>query len=142
MTPVDGPSRIFAPAMLAGLLALAAPAALAQSAGDGHDDNPFERDGFENESFPETLEDLPGRVEEAMRGLIDRMKPTIEDAFELMDVLGEIDSPKNYEKPVILPNGDILIRRSPDAPDWDPEVDDLDDGPRPPHLDPNEGTPI
>lgn len=132
MTPVHGPSRIVAPAVLASLIALATPAALAQT-GD---------DGFEGESFPETLEDLPGRVEEAMRGLIDRMKPTIEDAFELMDVLGEIDSPKNYEKPEILPNGDILIRRSPDAPGWDPELDDLDDGPRPPHLDPNEGTPI
>ncbi|HUF57595.1 MAG TPA: hypothetical protein VMM55_13660 [Thermohalobaculum sp.] len=132
MKPDHRPSRMFAPAMLAGLLALGGPAALAQSEGDGSGD----------ESFPEALDNLPGRVEEAMRGLLDRMKPTIEDAFELMDVLGEIDSPKHYEKPAILPNGDILIRRSPDAPEWDPEVDDLDDGPRPRHLDPNEGTPI
>jgi hypothetical protein len=36
------------------------------------------------------------------------------------DVFREVDSLANYEAPAIQPNGDILIRRSPDAPAWDP----------------------
>jgi hypothetical protein len=34
------------------------------------------------------------------------------------DVFREVDSLANYEAPTIQANGDILIRRSPDAPAW------------------------
>ena len=36
------------------------------------------------------------------------------------DVFREVDSLTNYEAPAIQPNGDVLIRRSPDAPAWTP----------------------
>lgn len=36
------------------------------------------------------------------------------------DVFREVDSLANYEAPAIQPNGDILIRRSSDAPGWTP----------------------
>lgn len=67
-------------------------------------------------------EDIPDRLDDALRGLLDSVKPRLEDMFEMLGVLEQIDSPANYEKPVILPNGDILIRRSPDAPEWDPDA--------------------
>ena len=123
--------RLLVPAALAGCLAVGGSAVLAQTSEPESEAEPLDR-----------LEELPDRIGEAMRGLIDRMKPTLEDAFELMDVLGEIDSPAHYERPVVLPNGDILIRRRADAPEWSPDDEELETGPRPPHLDPNEGTPI
>ena len=133
MKPVHGRSRFVFPAVLAGAVALAGPAALAQTDDLARSDH--------DERFTDGLEDIPGQVEQALRGLIDRMKPMVDDATDLMDVLGEIDSPQHYDKPVILPNGDILIRRSPDAPEWDAD-ENIEDRPRPRHLDPNEGTPI
>lgn len=124
--------RLLAAATVGVALGFAGTAALAQA-------------DFGRDSLPERLDELPGRVEEAMRGLLDRMKPAIEDAFELYGVLEQIDSPANYDKPVVLPNGDILISRSPDAPDWDAAPDapeDTPSGPRQRNIDPNEGTPI
>ena len=37
-----------------------------------------------------------------------------------VDVFDRVDSITNYQPPEILPNGDILIRRNPDAPAWPP----------------------
>uniref|UniRef100_A4WPH5 AAA+ family ATPase n=1 Tax=Cereibacter sphaeroides (strain ATCC 17025 / ATH 2.4.3) TaxID=349102 RepID=A4WPH5_CERS5 len=58
------------------------------------------------------------------RGLIDRMEPTMRDMGEAMgelqpalrDLLAKVDDLRNYEAPERLPNGDIIIRRKPDAP--------------------------
>lgn len=132
MRSAFGPARLAAAAALAGLLGLAGTAALGQA-------------DLEAEDLPERLEEIPGLMEETMRGLLDRMKPALEDAFDLFEVLEQIDSPANYDKPVILPNGDILIRRSADAPEWDPDTDDPADrspGPGRRNLDPNEATRI
>ena len=42
--------------------------------------------------------------------------PTIEGLGALIETLDRVDSLENYEKPEILPNGDIVIRRKPGAP--------------------------
>jgi len=44
-----------------------------------------------------------------LRGLMNEMEPAIDDLE-------------------FLPNGDIIIRRSPDAPPWDADVEDEDNG--------------
>ena len=77
-----------------------------------------------------------------MRGLMEEMEPAIEglqDSLEDMgtalsdfmgsvgpafaDVLNQVDDFRNYEAPEFLPNGDIIMRRSPDAPVWEPNPD-------------------
>ncbi len=75
-----------------------------------------------------------------MRGLMTEMEPAIEglrDTFDEMgpafaefaqtvgpafaELLDQVDDLRNYEAPEFLPNGDIILRRSPDAPIWMPE---------------------
>lgn len=66
-----------------------------------------------------TLDDLGKQADElaqgmepALRMLTDEMGPA------LMALLARIDDIKNYEAPEFLDNGDIIIRRSPDAPPY------------------------
>lgn len=73
------------------------------------------------------------------RGIIDEIEPAIDDfkgmakelepALELLatkmgpallDIMNRLDSVRYYEAPEILPNGDIIIRRSLDAPEYVP----------------------
>jgi hypothetical protein len=82
-----------------------------------------------------------------LRGLMTEVEPAItdlRDSFEEMgpaiaefaqsvgpafaDLLNQVDDFRNYEAPEFLPNGDIIIRRSPDAPAWepDPETGDIE----------------
>ncbi len=75
-----------------------------------------------------------------MRGLMTEMEPVItdlRDSFEEMgpafgefaqavgpafaELLNQVDDFRNYEAPEFLPNGDIIIRRKPDAPAWEPD---------------------
>lgn len=77
-----------------------------------------------------------------LRGLLTEVEPAIEDLREgleemgpafaefaqafgpaLADLLNKVDDFRNYEAPEFLPNGDIIIRRAPDAPVWQPEPD-------------------
>lgn len=80
------------------------------------------------------------------RGIMSEMEPSIDDftgmaqelepALEmlasemgpaLMELIQTLDSVRYYERPEILPNGDIIIRRSPDAPEYEPrEVEPID----------------
>lgn len=64
-----------------------------------------------------------------LEGMLDQMRPMLEEArpfFEeelvpFVERMGElIDDLSSYELPERLPNGDILIRRSPDAPPMEP----------------------
>ncbi|MCA0042977.1 AAA+ family ATPase [Celeribacter litoreus] len=56
-----------------------------------------------------------------LEDLMDDLSPLLEDLQGLMVDLN------SYEPPVILPNGDILIRRKPDAPEYTPPpVEDED----------------
>jgi len=83
-----------------------------------------------------------------LRGLMSEMEPAIDDLTEMMEefgpamqmfademgpvlseMLSKIDDIRHYEQPEFLPNGDIIIRRSPDAPPWEaPVVTDDDTG--------------
>lgn len=56
-----------------------------------------------------------------MRALAEQFGPAIAPAFERMMAL--VDDMTNYEMPVMLENGDILIRRKPDAPKVEPPAD-------------------
>lgn len=56
------------------------------------------------------LTDLATELEPQMRAFVDEMGP------RLTDLLGLIDDIQFYEAPEMLENGDIIIRRRPDAP--------------------------
>lgn len=71
-------------------------------------------------------------AEETMRGLIDEMKPEIENFMDeigpeleglfseliprLQELTDQLGGLSQYEMPEVLPNGDIIIRRKPSAP--------------------------
>ena len=67
-----------------------------------------------------------------LEGLRDEMAPVLEEVrpfleeemLPFLEQLGSlIDDITVYELPERLPNGDIIIRRSPDAPPWEPIED-------------------
>ncbi len=59
---------------------------------------------------------LSEQLDEVFRNLIERMKPALDELLETLEVLEGIDSIEHYQRPEILPNGDIIIRRREDAP--------------------------
>ena len=66
------------------------------------------------------IEDFRGFAEMAephLRALLSEMGPA------LMQVLDRIDDIANYEAPEILDNGDIIIRRRREAPEFTPDPD-------------------
>ena len=86
------------------------------------------------------------------RGLIEEVTPPLQElagigqdllpTFQLLaeemgpalaEVLGRIDSIAYYEPPALLPNGDIILRRSADAPPWvpPPPVAEQEEAPEP-----------
>ena len=79
------------------------------------------------------------------RGLMTEMEPAMRDFSDFADeagpamqlflqemgdglrtIIATVDDLRNYQPPEFLPNGDIVIRRKPDAPTWMPP--DLQDG--------------
>ena len=70
-----------------------------------------------------------------LRGLADQIEPALQDFADQMGpafirLMAAIDDIGNYDMPEFMPNGDIIIRRSPDAPPFTPpavapEVTDL-----------------
>jgi len=106
------PSRLLAvPALV---LCLAAAPALAQSP------------SVPAPSGPELR--LPEKLDQALRDMMDHMKPALDDLLDTLEVFEQIDGLEYYERPEILPNGDIIIRRRGDAPLWQPPAP-LDQGP-------------
>ncbi|GGL67805.1 hypothetical protein [Wenxinia marina] len=88
-------------------------------------------------------DDGPGLMQQGadmfFRGLMSEMSPAVEDFRDFAEqagpalrtfidemgddfrtVIATVDDLSNYEGPEFLPNGDIIIRRRPDAPDWVP----------------------
>jgi hypothetical protein len=59
---------------------------------------------------------LSGKLDEALRHLMERMKPALDGFLETLEVLEGIDGIEHYQRPEMLPNGDIIIRRREDAP--------------------------
>lgn len=78
----------------------------------------------------EGMEDMSDEMADALRNLTTEMGPALRDLVELVDEIG------HYEAPEVLDNGDIIIRRKPDAPPYEaPELPDLpgeDDAPQEP----------
>lgn len=77
----------------------------------------------ETETTPEAdlrrgLELLGQGAREMLEGLMDEMRPLLEEEvvpmLERLSAL--VDDLSHYQLPELLPNGDILIRRAPDAP--------------------------
>lgn len=65
------------------------------------------------------------QVGEGMSGIVSRLGPALQDLAVLVDDIA------NYQTPERLENGDILIRRSPDAPPPPPIGENLRDLARP-----------
>lgn len=83
-----------------------------------------------------------------LRGLMADMEPAIDGLRGTLDDIGpfvgefmremgpglsalatRIDDIRHYSAPEFLPNGDIILRRKPDAPDWQPDPEpDTDPG--------------
>ena len=59
---------------------------------------------------------LSERLDEAFRDLMEQMRPALDELLETLEVFEGIDDFKHYQRPEILPNGDIIIRRREDAP--------------------------
>ncbi|MEM6933325.1 MAG: hypothetical protein AAF526_07000 [Pseudomonadota bacterium] len=77
-----------------------------------------------------TLPELQRKLGEALRSLSDNLAPVIEDMTESFGILEQIDDIENYSPPEMLPNGDIIIRRHPEAPPYTaPEDPDAEQAP-------------
>ncbi|SLN39584.1 hypothetical protein [Pseudooctadecabacter jejudonensis] len=68
----------------------------------------------EMEPAIDEFSDMAQELEPALELLATEMGPA------LMELVRTLDSVRYYEAPEILPNGDIIIRRSPDAPEFTP----------------------
>jgi hypothetical protein len=77
-----------------------------------------------------TLRELEGMTEEMAQQLepaLEFLSTEIGPAF--MELVSRIDDLRNYEMPEFLENGDIIIRRSPDAPPFvPPAAEDIPEG--------------
>ena len=60
----------------------------------------------------EGMEDMSDEMRDALSSLTSEMGPAMRDLLDLIDEIG------NYDAPEVLDNGDILIRRKPDAPPY------------------------
>jgi hypothetical protein len=94
------------------------------------------------QSSPE--QDLGETLDKALRNLMEKMAPALDDALKTVEPLMNqaletmrefdvVDDPRHYQMPEVLPNGDIIIRRRPDAPELpsrDETQTDLGDGVR------------
>lgn len=108
-------------------IGLCATPALAQ------DDNAEITDGFNlmEEGAKLLMRGLMSEVAPALtdlRGSLEEMGPQLGEFVltmgpALSDLLNQVDDFSNYQPPEFLPNGDIIIRRKPDAPLWLPQSD-------------------
>ena len=71
----------------------------------------------EMEPAIEDFREFAKMAEPHLRALLSEMGPA------LMGVLDRIDDIANYEAPEILDNGDIILRRKRDAPEFTPDPD-------------------
>lgn len=90
----------------AGVAALAF-AVLVPAVALGQDDEP---------SFDLDLDALKERFDRAWDSVVEELEPAFESLARTLATMERIDSLDHYEEPVMLENGDILIRRKADAP--------------------------
>jgi len=76
-------------------------------------------EGLLNEMEPalDEMQNLAESMGPGLAQMMDQMGPAFADLMERIDDLS------NYEPPVMLPNGDIIIRRKPDAPELEPPIE-------------------
>ena len=65
-------------------------------------------------------EPLSESLERILRELMDEVGPALDELSETLEIFDRIDNLKHYERPDVLPNGDIIIRRREDAPPYIP----------------------
>lgn len=94
-------------------------------------ETPSEGDSLMKRGFDMFLEGLEEEMGEVFRDLQDQAgsaAPALRDFFTRMgpalaDLMEQVEDWSRYEPPVMLPNGDILIRRKPDpAPEPAPDA--------------------
>lgn len=83
--------------------------------------------GAHAQSSPELR--LPEELDETFRKMMEELKPALDEMFRYMESFKGIDDPRYYELPEVLPNGDIIIRRRPDAPPFQPREPEDDEAP-------------
>lgn len=72
--------------------------------------------------------ELPDRMDDALRRMMDDLKPALDETLKLMESFEAIGDPRHYHLPEVLPNGDIILRRKEDAPPFqEPESDAPED---------------
>lgn len=104
-------------ALTFGVLTMAALPALAQEEAAEQETSLWDWGmSFLGENVPEELAPLGD-----MKALLDQFGPAVAPALEKMMAL--VDDMTNYELPEMLENGDIIIRRKPDAPVVTPPAD-------------------
>lgn len=82
-----------------------------------------------DDSMPGPDKPISEQLEEAIRGLVESVEPALERLRDTFRVFERVDSLEHYEEPEILPNGDIIIRRKPDAPALQTETPDEPESP-------------
>lgn len=118
------------------ILALSLCLAAAPAAADTHTSETEEGFNLMEEGAKMLLRGLLSEMEPSMdelRGMVDEIGPALEMfRAELGPRLGMmmdlVDDFGNYGNPEILPNGDIIIRRNPDAPQIAPPIEPAPDG--------------
>ena len=79
---------------------------------------------------------LPEELDETLRRMMDELKPALKQMFEMIESFEGVDDLRHYQMPEVLPNGDIIIRRRLDAPDYSPPApEDPASPPTPPEDD-------
>lgn len=71
------------------------------------------------------MSEIEPKIDE-LRGALEQMGPAFAEFVRdigpaLAELLEEVDDLRHYQAPEFLPNGDIIIRRKPDAPIWVPD---------------------
>lgn len=77
----------------------------------------FEGLAQEMEPALDEFRELADEFGPAMRGFVQQMGPALGDLME------RVDDWTLYDLPEVLPNGDIIIRRKPDAPPLDDAIE-------------------
>ena len=68
--------------------------------------------------------ELPDRMDDALRRMMEDLKPALDETMKLMESFEAIGDPRHYHLPEVLPNGDIILRRKEDAPPFQPPETD------------------
>lgn len=107
------------PLIFTALIFLAPPMALAQQ--EAPETLPEQEQEQPSRPIMPFLEDWAERTESLMRELMEEIGPEMEQFVtrmlpELQRLAERLGGLRHYQAPEMLPNGDIIIRRKPDAP--------------------------